>query len=133
MPAIPASRVEVFDVVVPAGTLRSAPLETPTPWQQAELVGIEIFIPDGHSGLTGIRLALAHSQAIPHTAGAWIVGNDETLKWDTAGYPNSGAWSVIAYNEDNFTHTFYVRYLVADFAFTPQALAGAAAVVPELS
>jgi hypothetical protein len=117
----PASRVEVFDVVAPAGTAKAAPLEVPTPFMQGELVGVSIIIPDGHNGLTGIQLAVAHSQAIPFTRAAWIVGNDDEVSFDTIGYPNNGAWSAFVYNADIFQHIFHVRYEVADFAFMPAA------------
>lgn len=114
----------MFDVLIPAGTLKTAPIEVATGWLPGELVGIEILIPDGPNGLAGVRILLAHAQAIPRTAGAWIVGNDEKIEWPTLGYPNSGAWSVSAYNSDLFDHTFTVRYLVADFVFTaPQPTA----------
>jgi hypothetical protein len=129
----PASRVEVFDVLVPAGTAKAAPLETPTPFAQGEVVGVTIIIPDGHNGLTGIQLAVAHAQALPYTRGAWIVGNDDEVAFDTVGYPNNGAWSVFAYNVDAFPHTFHVRYEVADFAYLrgvePQELAATPVVV----
>jgi hypothetical protein len=115
--ALPASRIEVFDVVVPKATPIAAPLITQTPWPHGELVGIEVKIPDGHNGLTGFRLLLAGGQAIPATAGAWITGNDDELDWNTVGYPNSGAWSVQAYNTDAFDHVFHVRYLVSDFRY----------------
>lgn len=105
-------------MLAPAGTLASAPLEVSTAFLPGDLVGIELNIPDGHNGLTGIRIAAAHAQVIPRTQGAWIVGNDEHLSLDTIGYPSSGAWSALVYNSDLFDHTFHLRYLVADFAYT---------------
>lgn len=130
--AIPASRVEVFEVTAPAGTLPAVPVEVATGFTPGELVGLEIVIPDGHDGLTGIRLALAHAQAIPHTAGAWIIGNDETIEMDTAGYPNSGAWSAIVYNADAFDHTFHLRFYVADFALLGARLLSSPQTTPVL-
>lgn len=126
----PASRIESFDVTVPAGTPKGAPIEVSTPWPAGELVGIEVAIPDGPNGLVGFRILLASSQAIPSTAGAWIVGNDDRLSWDTIGYPNSGAWSVLAYNTDLFDHTFHVRYEVSDFVYTSSPAGGAAIPTP---
>lgn len=108
----------MFDVVAPQSTPKAAPLEVLTPWTQGELVGIELVIPDGHAGLTGLRLAVAHAQVIPYTVGAWISGNDEKIEWDTAAYVQTGAWSVFVYNTDLIDHTFHLRYLVADFALT---------------
>lgn len=128
--ALPASRIEVFDVVVPKATPKAAPLETLTPWNPGELVGIEVKIPDGHNGLTGFRLLLAHAQAIPYTAGAWITGNDDELDWQTVGYSNSGSWSVQAYNLDLFDHIFHVRYLVSDFPYNTTAVVEAPVATP---
>jgi hypothetical protein len=114
----PASRVEVFEVVVPALTPKSQIFETQTNWNPGELVGVEVVIPDGPNYLAGIAIALAHQIILPRTSGGWIVGNDEKLEWSLVGYPNSGAWSVIGYNTDRYAHTFHVRYLISDFAMT---------------
>ena len=114
----PASRLERFDVTAPAGTVATAAIEVPTSWLPGELVGVLLDIPDGHNGLTGIQLALAHQPVIPRTAGAWIIGNDEHLELDTIGYLNTGAWSAFVYNTDIFDHAFHVTFLVADFAFS---------------
>lgn len=124
--------MEVFDVTAPANTPKAAPLEVLTPWQQGELVGVQIVIPDGHSGLTGIFLAVAHSRVIPYTADAWIVGNDEVIDWDTAHYLNTGAWSAFVYNVDLIDHAFHLRYLVADLNLSVAAPAPAAIAPPPL-
>lgn len=121
MSSRPASRVEVFDVLAPAGTAIASPLEVLTPFIQGDVVGIELVIPAGHNGLTGIRLAVAHAPVIPRTSGAWLIGNNESIELDTIGYPSTGAWSAFVYNRDQFDHTFHVRYLVADFVFTGNA------------
>lgn len=107
-----ANRFEVFDVTVPASTLKANAVETPTAFADGIVTGVEIVIPDGHAGLTGIAILQAHSQVIPWTSGAYITGNDEIIKWDTAGFIQNGAWSVSCYNSDVYAHTFHVRYLV---------------------
>jgi hypothetical protein len=131
--SLPATRVETFDVLVPAGTPKAAPLETLTPWNPGELVGLEVGVPDGPNGTVGFRVALAHSPVIPRTEGAWIVANAETLSWPLAAYGNTGAWSVFAYNSDIFDHVLHVRYLVADFASLPASPAELPAVGPILA
>jgi hypothetical protein len=113
-----ASRVEAFEVVAPKGTPKAAPLEVPTIFNPAELVRVEVVIPDGVTYLAGLRILLAHAQAIPATAGSWIIANDDKIELETVGYSNSGAWSVLVYNTDIFDHTFHVRYHVADFPLT---------------
>lgn len=120
-------------MLVPAGTAKTAPLEVLTSWNQGELAGCEVFIPDGHNGLTGLRIAFAHQAVIPRTQDAWIIGNDEKIEWPLSGYGNSGAWSCFVYNTDIFDHTFHVRYLVADFASLGNAGAAGPALLPPLS
>lgn len=114
MGSAPFTRLEAFDVLVPAGTPITSPIETITSWNPGELVGLTIIIPPGHNAKTGLRLLLAHGQTIPTTQGAWIIGNPRELNWDTVGYPNSGAWSVQAYNTDRYDHTFHLEFQVAD-------------------
>lgn len=133
MSVLVPSRVEVFDVAAPAGTAKAAPLEVPTNFQAGELVRVRIVIPDGHNGLTGIQLAVAHAQAIPYTAGAWIVGNDDDVAFEAIGYPNSGAWSAFVYNADIFQHVFHVRYEVADFAYISRTVVAPAVPTPLLT
>lgn len=132
-PSVPVTRVESFDVLAPAGTLKAAPLEVATPWNPGELAGVEVFIPDGHNGTTGLRIAFAHQAVLPRTEGAWIVGNDEKIEWPLAGYGNSGSWSCFVYNTDIFAHTFHVRYLVADFSSLGQANLAPATFTPPLT
>lgn len=132
-PSVPATRVEAFDFLVPAGTPKAAPLELPTPWNAGELAGVEVFIPDGHNGTTGLRIAFAHQPVIPRTEGAWIIGNDEKIDWPLTGYGNSGAWSLYGYNSDLFDHTFHVRYLVADFGSLGLTAPAVAAATPLLT
>lgn len=118
----PANRVASFDVTVAAGVASTAPTETATTFRPGHLVGLELDIPDGHEGLTGIYFALAHGRAIPETDNAWITGNDEHISWSLAGFLNTGAWSVFTYNRDGFPHTFHIRYLINDQdLFTVQA------------
>ena len=118
---LPANRVPEFAIVVPAGTTVAAPLGVDTSFLQAAVSEIRIRIPDGHVGLTGIRLLYADSQVIPVTAGTWITGNDDVIDLPIVGYPTGGDWSVQAYNLGQFSHTFFVLYLVNDQAlFGPQ-------------
>lgn len=131
-PLIPASRVEVYDVAVPALTPKAAPLETPTVWTPGELVSVDVRIPDGAAGLVGFRILYAHAQAIPTTPGAWIIGNDDLFQADAIGYLNGGQWSVLAYNLDNFPHTLHVRYFVADLSRLGAGLVGIQPTTPML-
>jgi hypothetical protein len=125
----PFNRVEAKTLTVPAGTASSAPLSGDVSFDPGVLVGVEIDIPDGHSGLTGLRVATAHQQLLPFTAGDWLIGNDESLEWALHSMPDTGNWQLIGYNTDVFAHTFYVRFLVSDLA----GVAGASVLAPPLA
>lgn len=107
-----ADRFEIFDVTVTARTAKASAVETGTSFFDGLVTGVEIVIPDGHAGLTGIRLLQAHQQIIPRTFGAFITGNDEVVRWPISNVINNGAWSVQCYNTDIFDHMFHVRYLI---------------------
>lgn len=112
MPAV--SRDEVFDVTVPSGTSKTAPVSIPTTFNPGTVVSLEVIIPDGVSGLAGIRIASSKSQIFPHNTGAWLRGNKEKIERDVTGWPNSGALEVEGYNEDIYQHTFTIRYAVVE-------------------
>lgn len=107
-----AERVEWFDVTVPAGTLKTAPTETVLRFNEGDIERLDLTIPDGHAGLTGIRFNSAHQQIIPLTPGSYIIGNGVDRSWDLHGFPNNGNWSVSCYNTDVYDHTFHFEFLV---------------------
>lgn len=129
---LPANRIEVFQVTTPAGTLEASPLETDTSWSPGTLVRIEVRIPDGHAGLTGIAFAVAHGQVIPATFKTFITGNRTELGWDLTGQLDSGAWSTFTYNTDIFAHTHEVHYFVLDEYLLPAQQEAAATPTPVL-
>lgn len=101
---------------MPANTARAAALSTDVSFRPGVVVGVEILIPDGHLGLTGLQIATAHTPVLPYAVGQWIIGNDEKIEWALIEQPETGNWQAIAYNTDGFTHTFRIRFLVSDFA-----------------
>lgn len=113
-----AQRIEVFAVPVTAGTAKSSAVETDLSFVDGTVVGIEIIIPDGHCGLTGIALMQAHSQVIPKTLDTFITGNNEPIKWPVEGFLNNGSWSALCYNTDVYDHTFHLRFLVNENTLT---------------
>lgn len=119
-----ADRVEWFDVTVAAGTAKSAAVESNLSFPQGEAVQIEITIPDGHAGLTGIAIMQAHTRIIPMTDAAFIVGNDRTIVWPLHNYLNNGNWSALVYNADTFAHTFHIAFLVNELGAETAILQG---------
>lgn len=109
-----ASRVIARQVTVAAGVPASAPVATDISFDPGIVQRVEIDIPDGHSGLTGLALQQAHQQVIPFDVGTWIVGNDDALRWELEDFIDNGNWQALAYNTDVFDHTFYLRFLVVE-------------------
>lgn len=115
MPAgTPFDRVEAFKVTVAAGVAQAAPTSTDISFNPGEIVGIEIQVPDGHAGLTGLQIGSAHQPLIPNTAGAFIIANNETIEWTMQGLPDTGNWQAFCFNTDRFPHSFYIRFLVVE-------------------
>lgn len=107
-----AREVQVFDVTVPAGTLKTAPQVTALAMPARVVREIEVIIPPGPRGNVGFQIGLANRQLLPYTAGSFIVSDDETIRWPLEEMPSSGAWQVIAYNTGQFPHTLEFRFLV---------------------
>lgn len=107
-----ASRVEIFDVTVPAMTTAAAPHVEATSFDLGEVERVEILVPPGPSGLVGFGILHSGESVIPREPARWIVADDEVIKWDIVNAPTSGRWGIRAYNLDVFDHTLYLRYLV---------------------
>lgn len=111
-----AQRIETFTVECPAGTLRSRPVEVSVAFNPGVVERVEIVIPDGHAGLTGLALANSHQIVIPYTKREFVIGNGETIPWPLEGFTDSGAWSAFVYNEDVYAHRWFLRFLIAEIA-----------------
>lgn len=107
-----AERFQFFTITAPAGTLQSAPLSVATPFNPGVVVEIEVIIPDGHAGLTGIRFTNAGVAVIPFNQSTFIVSNDEKIRWPLDGFLDSTDWAAQVFNTDVYDHSFFVRYLV---------------------
>lgn len=107
-----AERIQWFDVTVAARTAKAAPVETALQFNSGVVERLELTIPEGHAGLTGIRFNSAHQQIIPLNSGLYIVGNGVEKAWDLHGYPDNGNWSVTCFNTDIYAHTFHIAFLV---------------------
>lgn len=112
-----ANRIESFDVLVPAGTAKSAPQTTSVAFADGQLVRVELDVPSGHNGLTGIQILAATGQFIPYTEGAFLVANDHLFGWDVIGIIDTGSFQARCYNTDVFDHSFHLRFSVLDFAY----------------
>jgi hypothetical protein len=104
--------IKPFVITVAPGTLSTAPAQTNLVFDPAIVVGIELIIPPGHNGLTGIALAQGHQPVLPDGKGDFIIGSGEKIEWPLDNFLDTGNWSAFAYNTAKVVHTFYVRFLV---------------------
>lgn len=109
-----ATRIEAFTVPTPAGIARSAPQQTALSFNDATVQSVEILVPPGPSGLVGFQLAHSGQAIIPNNPDEWIVSNDELIKWPLEDFPGRTGWELWTYNDDVYSHTLYVRFLVSD-------------------
>lgn len=109
---MPGDEHHEFPVTVPAGTLKSAPLVTPTVMPPRKVVQISWTIPPGASGFTGFRITMGGVQVAPANLGAWIIRDGTDGSSSLARLPDSGAWDITAYNTGIHPHTIYVTFYV---------------------
>lgn len=112
----PFDRVEAVTFTVAAGTAIATPQSQDISFTPAIVVGVEIFVPSGHNGNTGLQLDEAHTQIIPNTAGDWIIANNERIEWPLQNLSNTGNWQAVGYNTGRYPHTFYIRFLLIEIA-----------------
>lgn len=103
-------RVEISTVTCAAMTTQASPVEWDMSFAPGIVRLIEIIIPRGHAGLTGLAIATAHSIVIPNSGASWIIGDSEKISWPVANYGNAGSWSAFMYNTDVRPHLWQIRF-----------------------
>lgn len=109
MPHTTATRIYPLQLSVPAGTLPSAPQITPWVTEDNVIVSIELEIPPGHNGLTGIRIMKGDTQLLPFASNSWIIANDYSRVFPIDDYVPTGDIKVQAYNQGSYPHAFFLR------------------------
>lgn len=104
-----AQRVEIRDVLIPAGTLKTSPLIVTLPWREGYPTFIEFMFPPGPSGLVGIQLRHSGRRLIPKDLGTYLIANDDTIRYELEGFPYNPNYTVQVYNEGAYDHTIQVR------------------------
>lgn len=112
-----AQRIETRTATCPANTAQADAIEIDLSFDPGTVVEVDILIPAGHSGETGIALAQAHQVAIPYSGNDWIIGDDDRIRWPLEDFLSSGAWSAFTYNTDvTHPHSWYIRFLIDEIA-----------------
>lgn len=99
---------------VPGETAESAPFALAIPLENAVLVDIEVVIPSGHRGLTGIRVLQSRQQILPWANLSWITGDAYSRVFAVDAEIGKNSLSVEAFNTDIFAHTFQLRFHLRD-------------------
>lgn len=118
MPHTTATRIYPLQLNVPAGTLPTAPQITPWVTEDNVVVSIELEIPPGHNGLTGIRIMKGDTQLLPFASNTWIIANDYSRVFPIDDYIPTGDLKVQAYNQGSYPHAFFLRMTMT--LYTPQ-------------
>lgn len=112
-----STRPGLIKFTVPAGTPIAAPATVPVSFGDIFLRHINVRVPPGHNGATGLQIVSNGSFVVPWSAsGDWLIASDEQLDFpwndeiDTAVVVNG-------YNTGIYDHTFYMR-----FFYTPMTL-----------
>lgn len=117
MPATTVDPIHVpINVFTTAGTLRSAPLTSTFQLPHGTIEAVDLVIPPGHLGVTGIAILMSQAIVLPWSLGAaWIVGNDlrETFPLDV---DVTDVLQLRTYNEGHYDHTHYLRFRIRQLA-----------------
>jgi len=109
-----ADRIEVSEIVVPAGTTIAAPQTTAVSFVDGVVERLEVVVPPGPSGLVGFRVLHSGQVVIPFSGNTWIVTDDEKLDWPLSNFPTGGKWSIRIYNTDIYSHTLFFRWHIEE-------------------
>lgn len=101
-----------FDVTIPAGTLKSAPLVTPVQFETNTVKSIQWVFPGGCNGVVGIQIGAQSVPILPSGSGQFYIRSGSTQGIDVEGMHNTGDWSIIGYNTGSFNHTIHVAFTV---------------------
>jgi hypothetical protein len=113
-----ATRIEITDVLIPAGTAKAAPAVVAANFDDGRVEKIELRWPPGPSGLVGLQIRHSNQVIIPYQANTFLITDDEVILWELHDFPDANAWSLVGYNLDVFDHTIQIRWLINDAAPT---------------
>jgi len=108
-------QLRTVKVTVPLGTAQASPQTTSWSLGPVIVEQLEVMIPRGHSGLTGIHVDYQGVALMPFaTPPTFLIASDETITVPV-GLEIGAPLSVVTYNLDTFDHAFYLRALVDVF------------------
>ena len=126
-----ARRTFTTRITTPASTTEASPLETAFALPQGTLVTVEVVIPAGHAGLTGIAIDYSGEHIFPWGRGTFLSGDDEVVSMESGHELGGSAITIRTFNaDDTFAHDHLIRFVVTDPAGEPRARVAALALAP---
>jgi hypothetical protein len=115
-----------------AGTPSTAPSSTPTGLSLVWLHRVEVRIPAGHSGFTGLAMVDSGQYVLPYSTsgGKWLIGDNDLLEYEYEQEIGSNVL-FLAYNTGTYNHTWQVR-----MTYTPMSAhstGGSVIVAPDVA
>jgi hypothetical protein len=99
-------------VTTPAATAQASPQQTAFPMVDGHLRRLEILIPPGHAGLTGIAARNQGVQVVPWGTSGFLVGDDLNLPIDLDYDVATTGLTIFTYNTGQYPHSHYLRAAV---------------------
>ncbi len=130
----PRERVRTVTISTPANTAQATPQSTNWTVGFGLLERVDIVIPAGHVGLTGIQLLWGARQVVPYDGAEFLAGNDDEITVELGLWVQSGVLVVRTFNtDDTFPHAFLLRSYVTDIPRLPPLVAPAPVGALDLS
>jgi hypothetical protein len=111
------NRVAQFVFTVDPGTPVASPEYLDPGLGSVVLHSVEVRIPVGHAGTTGLQLTSAGSTLIPYQGGSpWLQGDDQDLTFNLE-IETGESLRFSGYNQGNWSHSWYLSLI-----YTPVSL-----------
>lgn len=107
-----AQEIRAFSITIPVGTTQGANWSVKMDMPPRTVRQIDIRVPPGPRGEMGFQIGASGVQIIPHNEGQYLVVDDETISWPLDNQIDSGGWELFGYNQGQYDHTVYIRFLV---------------------
>lgn len=127
--------VKSFTLLIPADTGQGAPVSLDVSFGALNVDSIEWRVPPGPRGYMGFQIQNSGVVVIPSHSDQWIVADDDAAAWALDGQITSGSWQVAGYNNGQYDHSVYFRFLLSlppspDAASSSPVLSAAALAAP---
>lgn len=105
-----AREIRRFTATIPAGTPIAAPATVDVSFPPRIVRSLDWRLPPGALGVLGWQLAMQGVQVLPTSGDTWIIDDGTGGTFTLDGYPDSGAYQVIAYNTGAFQHSLMLTF-----------------------